>query len=107
VQHLNARDAKFFAKSLPKSEHWHAYHDFKDRIAFVDIETTGLSPHYNHLTVVGIYDGKNVRRLCAGSTLTGLPPLTLAPESELIHFQISENSGVTDRGSQINGFKVT
>ena len=69
VQRLNARDAKSFAKSLPKSEHWRAYNDFKDRIAFVDIGTTGLSPHYNRLTVVGIYDGKNVKTFVRGSNL--------------------------------------
>ncbi|MEA1944166.1 MAG: ribonuclease H-like domain-containing protein, partial [Euryarchaeota archaeon] len=61
VQRLIALDVEFFAKSLPKSEHWRAYSDFKDRIAFVDIETTGLSPHYNCLTVVGIYDGKKAK----------------------------------------------
>ena len=69
MQRLNARDAKFFAKSLSKSEHWRAYSDFKDRIAFVDIETTGLSPHYNRLTVVGIYDGTNAKTFVRGIDL--------------------------------------
>ena len=69
VQRLNARDAEFFAKSLPKSEHWRVYNDFNDRIAFVDIETTGLSPHYNRLTVVGIHDGTNVKTFVRGIDL--------------------------------------
>ena len=69
MQCLNARDAEFFVKSLPKSEHWRVYNDFKDRIAFVDVETTGLSPHYNRLTVLGIYDGKNIKAFVRGIDL--------------------------------------
>ena len=69
TQHLIAHDAEFFAKSLPKSEHWRAYRDFKDKIAFVDIETTGLSQHYSHMTVVGIYDGKKAKAYVRGIDL--------------------------------------
>ncbi|RZN15915.1 MAG: exonuclease, partial [Methanosarcinales archaeon] len=69
MQHLGAHDAGFFAKSLPKSEHWRAYHDFKDKIAFVDIETTGLSQHHSRMTVVGIYDGKKAKAYVRGIDL--------------------------------------
>jgi uncharacterized protein YprB with RNaseH-like and TPR domain len=69
VQRLSAGDAEFFAKSLPKSEHWRAYGSFKDRIAFVDIETTGLSPNYDYMTVVGIYDGKKTKTYVRGINL--------------------------------------
>ncbi|MEA1894007.1 MAG: ribonuclease H-like domain-containing protein [Euryarchaeota archaeon] len=69
MQHLRVHDARFFAESLPKSEHWRAYSDFKDRIAFVDIETTGLSPNYARMTVVGIYDGKRVKTYVRGIDL--------------------------------------
>ncbi|NMG83301.1 MAG: exonuclease [Methanosarcinales archaeon] len=69
MQHLSAHDAEFFAKSLPKSEHWRAYRDFKDKIAFVDIETTGLSPRHSRMTVVGIYDGKKTKAYVRGIDL--------------------------------------
>ena len=69
MQHLRAGDAEFFAKLLPKSEHWRTYSDFKDKIAFVDIETTGLSPNYDHITVVGIYDGKTSKTYVRGIDL--------------------------------------
>ena len=69
MQHLRACDAEFFAKLLPKSEHWRAYSDFKDKIAFVDIETTGLSPNYDCMTVVGIYDGKTSKTYVRGINL--------------------------------------
>ena len=69
MQRIDARDAEFFAKSLPKSDHWRAYSNFKDRIAFVDIETTGLSPNYARMTVVGIYDGKKAKTFVRGIDL--------------------------------------
>ena len=31
-----------------------------DRVAFLDIETTGLSPQYNHVTCASVYDGNEV-----------------------------------------------
>jgi len=69
MQHLHIHDARFFAESLPKSEHWRAYNDFKDKIAFVDIETTGLSPNYACMTVVGIYDGRKTKTYVRGIDL--------------------------------------
>jgi len=48
--------AVFFEDSLPGSERWRLYGDFRRRAAFLDIETTGLSPLYSDITMVGIYD---------------------------------------------------
>ena len=57
---LTNKDAEFFASILPSSEIWRTYPHFK-KIAYVDIETTGLAPGTDHLTVVGLFDGKTVR----------------------------------------------
>src|SRR5579862_3437358 len=38
---LVAGDYGWFARHLPLREHWRAYPAFRDRIAFLDIETTG------------------------------------------------------------------
>ncbi|MFP4524546.1 MAG: ribonuclease H-like domain-containing protein [Candidatus Woesearchaeota archaeon] len=35
---LRADDAVFFSNSLPKAEHWRAYHDFKDQALYLDLE---------------------------------------------------------------------
>ena len=35
----------------------------------MDIETTGLSPHYDRMTVVGIYDGKKAKAFVRGIDL--------------------------------------
>lgn len=66
---LKAKDHKYFARFLPSSEHWRAYKCFKNSCAFVDIETTGLTPAYDNITVVGIYDGKNARTYVKGINL--------------------------------------
>ena len=69
MDRLEAGDHRFFAKALPSSEHWRAYRDFSDRVAYVDIETTGLSQNRDHMTVVGIYDGKTAKTYVRGIDL--------------------------------------
>lgn len=60
-EHLAAKDYYFFSQCLPSAEHWRAYPLLSDSVAFVDIETTGLSQRRDKITVVGIYDGKEVK----------------------------------------------
>lgn len=69
VERLENRDFEFFAKSLPSSEHWRAFRAFSDKVAYVDIETTGLSPGSSSITVVGIYDGKEAKTFVKGIDL--------------------------------------
>ncbi|MBN2110380.1 MAG: ribonuclease H-like domain-containing protein [Methanosarcinaceae archaeon] len=68
-ERLACHDFEFFARSLPGSEHWRAFRMFSDKAAYVDIETTGLSAGSSHITVVGIYDGKNARTFIRGIDL--------------------------------------
>jgi len=60
-EHLAAKDCYFFSQCLPSAEHWRTYPHFSDSVAFVDIETTGLSQRRDKITIVGIYDGKEVK----------------------------------------------
>lgn len=69
IDRLEAKDHSFFARSLPSSEHWRAYRHFSDKVACVDIETTGLAPGHDSITVVGIYDGKEARTYVKGIDL--------------------------------------
>ncbi|MBW6470974.1 MAG: ribonuclease H-like domain-containing protein [Methanosarcinaceae archaeon] len=66
---LDAQDFEFFANALPRSEHWRTYRHFSGSVAYVDIETTGLSPEYDDITVVGIYDGKDAKTYVRGIDL--------------------------------------
>ena len=68
-ERLEARDYCYFSRALPSAEHWRAYPRFSDSVAFVDIETTGLSPGRDCITVVGIYDGKEAKTFVKGIDL--------------------------------------
>jgi uncharacterized protein YprB with RNaseH-like and TPR domain len=59
--HLAAKDCYFFSQCLPSTEHWRAYPIFSDSMAFFDIETTGLSQRTDKITVIGIYNGREVK----------------------------------------------
>ncbi len=61
-------DARWFAKALPRSEHWRAAGTFGERIAFLDIETTG-SFGEDLTTVIGIHDGHKLHQFVRNEKL--------------------------------------
>lgn len=69
---LDRRDHRHFARGLPSSEQWRAWRDFRDRVAYLDIETTGCSGS-DMVTVVGIYDGARTSSFVAGDNLDQFP----------------------------------
>jgi uncharacterized protein len=66
---LDAGDARHFETGLPSSECWRLYGDFRDRAAFLDIETTGLYPGANAITVIGVFDGQTAKAFVQGVNL--------------------------------------
>ncbi|UCE81859.1 MAG: exonuclease, partial [Deltaproteobacteria bacterium] len=52
--------AGYFHEHLPSAERWRLYGDFRDRCAFLDIETTGITLYGHEITVIGLYDGKQM-----------------------------------------------
>jgi uncharacterized protein YprB with RNaseH-like and TPR domain len=68
-----ARDARFFGERLPSREQWRLFPDFRHAAAFVDIETTGLSPGFDQITVVGLFDGERFRAFVRGRDLEEFP----------------------------------
>jgi len=67
-QALLRSDAGFFAQALPRGEAWRCFPHF-GKVAYLDIETTGLSPESNQLTVVGLFDGKQTKSYIRGQNL--------------------------------------
>jgi uncharacterized protein YprB with RNaseH-like and TPR domain len=59
----------FFADRIRRREHWRCFKELGSSIAYLDIETTGLS-RYAPITVVGISDGKRTHALIKGRNLT-------------------------------------
>ena len=68
---LRQEDHRFFAARLARREHWRAYPEFSHRVAYLDIETTDL--YGDNVTLVGLYDGRDVRVYQQGQDLEQFP----------------------------------
>ncbi len=66
-------DAGWFASRFPPAELWRLYPAFRDQTAFLDIETTSLSPHDGIVTVVAVHGGGTTRSFVADEDLEELP----------------------------------
>ncbi len=64
---------RYFARNLPARDHWRAWPEFANAIAYLDIETTGLSIGRDAVTVVGLFDGTRRRSFIQGDNLEDLP----------------------------------
>lgn len=72
IERLAARDHAWFASAVPAREHWRAYPAFADRVAFLDIETTGGS-EYDAVTVIGVHDGRQLHQFVRNENLRDFP----------------------------------
>ncbi len=70
---LAAGDAGWFGRRLPAGEHWRVHPEFRARTAYLDIETTSLSPYEGIVTVVTVHGGGTTRSFVAGEDLEELP----------------------------------
>ncbi len=68
VDRLQSDDHRFFASNLPRREHWRAYPEFSHRVAYLDIETTGMGER-DVVTIIGVYDGETVRTYTRGEDI--------------------------------------
>lgn len=69
---FEARDFSSLAARLPSREHWRFYEICQPTALYLDIETTGLSPHdpSGAVTVVGLHRNGSTTTLVQGDTLT-------------------------------------
>lgn len=67
---LAGNNPGFFTQSMPSSEHWRVYPEFRDSVAYVDIETTGLGGPGDHITTIALYDGRSIRHYIHGQNLS-------------------------------------
>jgi len=65
-------DPGYFGSAFKSSDSWRLAADFRDRLAFVDIETTGMGPG-SAVTVVGVYAGGTARAFVRGIDMDELP----------------------------------
>lgn len=69
AEHLSNRNPFFFGQHLPVNQYWRLFPDFRDTIAYVDIETTGLEGWCNKITTIALYDGQAVHTYVNGQNL--------------------------------------
>ena len=72
-QRLADGQARYFQDALASRERWRLYADFQRDTAFLDIETTGLSPANAYVTMVGILDRDGFTAYVRGDNLDELP----------------------------------
>ncbi|MBI5227218.1 ribonuclease H-like domain-containing protein [Candidatus Micrarchaeota archaeon] len=65
---LKNADADYFGTTLQRNEAWRTFPEFP-KIAYLDIETTGLSAENNDLTVIGLFDGIKTKSYINGFNL--------------------------------------
>jgi len=70
---LEAGDRAWFASHWPEKETWRLWHGWckAEEIALLDIETTGRTPGYDQITVIGLSDGSRERAFIADRPLPG------------------------------------
>ena len=73
LRRLQARDSAYFQRRLPSRERWRLYREFRHQAAFLDIETTGISPNGSDITLVGLFDGRSYRGFVKGQNMHLLP----------------------------------
>lgn len=83
-ERLAAGDHRYFARSLARRDHWRAVPEFADRVAFLDIETTG-GMEGEDITVIGLADGDGFRAFVKGQDLEEFPA-ALARSGMLVTF---------------------
>lgn len=66
---LAQKNIGFFFATLPNDQHWRLVPNFRYTIAYIDIETNGLSRDYSIITTIALYDGKAVHTYVNGKNL--------------------------------------
>ncbi len=61
-------DASYFARTLPKAEHWRLYDFFREDAVFLDIEVDGVDGS-SDIIVVGLFDGISSKTMVRGINL--------------------------------------
>jgi len=63
---LDSGNPHYFIQHLPVNQYWRLFHNFRNTIAYLDIETTGLENWCNEITTMALYDGQRVHTYVNG-----------------------------------------
>jgi len=82
---VHQKDLHFFVNRLPEAEYWRLAEPFLEKAVFLDIETSGGINGIDEITVIGLYDGREVKTFIQGQNLEDFE-LAIEPDSFLITF---------------------
>jgi uncharacterized protein YprB with RNaseH-like and TPR domain len=68
LKHLARKNPLYFYYALPSNQLWRMFPAFRDRVAYLDIETTGLGQS-DSITTVVVYDCQKIYPYVQGDTL--------------------------------------
>ena len=66
---LGEGNASYFSRQLPAHQSWRLFPEFRDAVAYLDIETTGLDRFSDSITTITLYDGTTIRSYVQGRNL--------------------------------------
>lgn len=69
VSHLETGNARYFAKMLSATETWRIFTHFRHSVAYLDIETTGMSGLGEQITTISVFDGSQIYYYIRGRNL--------------------------------------
>ena len=69
LEQLSGNNPNYFGERLPSNQSWRIFPEFRESIAYVDIETTGLDAWSNQITTIALYDGKSIFTYVQGQNL--------------------------------------
>ena len=69
IARLAEREAGWFAARLPSDQAWRLFDEFRESVAYLDIETTGMGGPDDYITAITVYDGKSLRHYVQGDNL--------------------------------------
>ena len=69
IEQLSVKNPNYFGERLPSNQFWRIFPEFREFIAYLDIETTGLGSWGNKITTIALYDGKSIFTYVQGQNL--------------------------------------
>lgn len=69
ILNLERRNPGFFSDSLRSGDLWRIFSEFRDKTAYLDIETNGYVGPYGYITAISLYDGRSIKYYIRGENL--------------------------------------
>ena len=69
IEKLEEGDPAWFSARLPGSECWRLFPEFREKVAYIDIETDGGSSENGMITTISLWDGSNLYHYVHGDNL--------------------------------------